>query len=100
MSEIVDLVEDAISEACDYALPLFLLERCARAAINITTQEWQPVETAPKDTRVLVCQMTDGDYERQITCGWLETGSPSEYWFCDIVGLWPTHWMPLPSHPR
>jgi len=47
MSEMKERVENAISEACDYALPPFLLERCARAAIEAMrepTEDMKAVE--------------------------------------------------------
>mgnify|MGYP003385258398 CR=1 FL=1 len=69
-------------------------------------QEWQPIETAPKDGSVVVATWKDT---------WLKTGTRSphihiEAMYFDDVGWWyaydgdgpprpPTHWMPLPAPP-
>ncbi len=60
-------------------------------------REWQPIETAPKDKRVL---LFDGD--------WVSAGAYTDYdnfgWVMDSdegphSGPGPTHWMPLPAPP-
>lgn len=62
--------------------------------------EWLPIESAPKDgTPVLVYQ----DCE-QIVAYWL-IAPPDGCggWHeasCDACGLWPTHWMSLPTPPK
>jgi len=60
--------------------------------------EWQPIETAPIDTEILL-----GPTKRMAICvglncsrdGWV-TETPSEW-----VSIYPpTHWMPLPEPPK
>lgn len=54
---------------------------------------WQPIETAPKDgTWVLAAHASSGDMF--IVC-WRGIG-----WINDDMGeCWPTHWQPLPEPP-
>lgn len=74
----------------------------------MTTQSWQPIDTAPKNGRVLVWTDTDnsrdrwyiesvfeGEHVRCVQVGIL--GADGE-WDCALVGQ-PTHWMPLPEAP-
>lgn len=37
-ASMVEQVSDAIYEACDYAIPLFMVEKCSRAAIEAVRQ--------------------------------------------------------------
>ena len=65
--------------------------------------EWQPIETAPKDGRMVLlfpsrCWAEDSDrgevgYWDNDFHDWGGLGSAAE----DYTG--PTHWMPLPSPP-
>jgi len=68
--------------------------------------DWQPIETAPKDTDVLL-YLKDGGIV--IGEGWHTYdeppyGQPSKelYWINLEIGqvLHPTHWMPLPNPPE
>ncbi len=68
--------------------------------------EWQPIETAPKDLRVLVfVPDTYGNptISGVFTAQWLDGyGWESGYVGCmdEAAGLTaPTHWMPLPIAP-
>ena len=64
--------------------------------------EWQPIETAPKDKRVLELLPKSG-----VASG--EWNSFGNDWWCGMCGGYecdsafddeqPTHWMPLPSPP-
>jgi hypothetical protein len=69
-------------------------------------EEWQPIETAPRDgTSVL---LFDGEIHEGF---WDEvdfnefSGTPVMSWnygnlsWIDDTNFWPTHWMPLPSPP-
>lgn len=82
-------------------------------------EQWQPIETAPKDGRTVLLGMynshgnwrtlrgqyftrevIDSDWENAEDCdeGWYETSVECN----DDVNCWeanPTHWMPLPSPP-
>ena len=74
------------------------------------TQDWQPIDTAPREARGIVASL----YPRE-DVGWMVGEA-----FRDSIGVWwwaqtlpndegfphaaidpqPTHWMPLPSPPR
>ena len=69
--------------------------------------EWQPIETAPETTCILVysndgrqavayCDLTDMDgfYDEPIRV-WNLNG-----WLSGDSGFIPTHWMPLPEPPK
>ena len=60
--------------------------------------EWQPIETAPKDKPILVCQSQNGIVRTARGVNdrgdWITGPSPMDY----IVKI--THWMPLPAAPK
>lgn len=75
------------------------------------TNNWQPIETAPRDgTEIIVCWI-DGGYENDATYmlwddegvnnmfpgveGMWRTASGSATW-TEHAGHGPTHWMPIP----
>lgn len=85
-------------------------------------QEWQPIETAPKDgQRILIGWWEDPDHESwqaraaywedAFECAWseeIEDNLPVAAWTDDAVASFayeethsyqPTHWMPLPEPP-
>lgn len=75
------------------------------------SDNWQPIETAPKDETVVLLwcpQSWDTDFVR--VGWWFEAESPHEDsgWYDDeaashpLTDLYgePTHWMPLPEPPR
>jgi hypothetical protein len=68
--------------------------------------EWQPIETAPKDGRILVCTG-----EREYVAEWQDfKNSKTSIWNGWFVAtndtggcgsfVAPTHWMPLPESPH
>lgn len=61
--------------------------------------EWQPIETAPKDgTRVLVWRKHEAGYSQASRLGvdYYKNGS----WWGSRRLMPPTHWMPLPQAPE
>jgi hypothetical protein len=74
--------------------------------VMMVTDEWQPIETAPKDG-MPVLGYADGDMatvvwrmsatygERAGTWALVTSGS-----FAEDDRWWPTHWMPLPEAPE
>lgn len=68
--------------------------------------EWQPIETAPKDGRSILCFIPlSGGCDRMLVLRWDDgkfLGEPAQ-WKTDVhsfVGFDPTHWMPLPTPPE
>ncbi len=71
---------------------------------------WQPIETAPKKTEILVGRFRN---KKWIFCqsgfyydagDWEGSEKPYWYWHCDhdkngVTDEDPTHWMPLPEPP-
>lgn len=70
----------------------------AEIAALKATHTWQPINTAPKDGKVVIALLPDGDVQKSwyfapssTTCGWM-TGS----------GDWiePIGWIPCPQNPQ
>jgi hypothetical protein len=62
---------------------------------------WQPIETAPKDSSsVILWPYMDDWVNSQITVGYYRAEVPS--WYCEITEQLfdPTQWMPLPEPPE
>lgn len=63
-------------------------------------QDWQPIETAPHDTTVLLYCPNRGlanperIYTGQASGGWWRHGVSTMH-----RDAWATHWMPLPAPP-
>lgn len=66
--------------------------------------EWQTIDSAPKDARILICDIQNGHKivrEAEFFSGkWvahftLIDGYPIPDFYCH-----PTHWMPLPEPPK
>ena len=92
---------EAIHERCGLLLRA-LKQREARVRELEAAQEWQPIETAPKDgTSVLISNgvsVGEAHYEEYAE-GWFWAGGHST----DAVDykVWtPTHWRPLPPPPK
>lgn len=60
--------------------------------------DWQPIETAPKDTTevIVLCGYKD------VRLGWYFAPSSRTQGWLDqrSIRISPTHWMPLPPAPR
>lgn len=67
----------------------------ARDEEPTSANEWQPIETAPRDKAVLL--FGDGKFEVAIWFfgDWGTAGSV----LGDRIGFHPAHWMPLPEPP-
>jgi hypothetical protein len=61
--------------------------------------EWQPIETAPKETPVLIWVGDQALISQQLyeQANWEDTYQ--SFWFWD-TDREPTHWMPLPEPPQ
>lgn len=65
----VERVADAISEGCEYALPPFLLERCAQVAVVIDREEFAKIAESVKvsaNGHPQIDAPTPGDMQRAI----------------------------------
>lgn len=72
---------------------------------------WQPIETAPKDGTVIDVWLGDADApEVDFYCTFGTRRSPGWRWrqgkfrpvhgiHVPVLGVQPTHWMPLPAPP-
>ncbi len=57
--------------------------------------EWQPIETAPKTTQLILAY--NGDIYMLI---FWNGGYWYEWGIGEVKGAEPTHWMPLPEPPK
>ncbi len=78
--------------------------------------QWQPIATVPKDTRVLVfypgipgtvfhphvaISFLDEDERDRTIGGWMDDDEENVGDFsCEFSEHFPTHWQPLPEHPK
>jgi hypothetical protein len=62
----------------------------------MTQNNWQPIETAPKNQRILAC--VSNEYWNIEIVQWHERDNA---WIYGDFDHWmqPTHWMPLPTPP-
>lgn len=76
-------------------------ERIARAALSraraAQSEEWQPIETAPKDGTPILG--TDEDGEQYVIEWWPKGARQDGFYECGDLLRAPTHWRPLPSPP-
>lgn len=59
--------------------------------------QWQPIETAPMDTQLLLAAEFDGPGDWRIKTGYFD--SKSSKWALWGASWKPTRWMPLPALP-
>lgn len=70
----------------------------AQNAELLAAQQWQPIESAPKDQTVLLAGEFAGEGDWRIKCGYF--CSERNFW-CIWGASWtPTHWQPLPPLPE
>ena len=73
--------------------------------------KWQPIETAPKDGKIVLYRPLAWPWARITIGSWNADGyrkNPRPYWKMDRLDVsvaqmrkWePTHWMPLPEPPE
>ena len=78
---------------------------------QMSANGWQPIETAPKDTEVLIGCWSDGEWKWGRSVCFYESGNEFEGefykgWFwsiddcMDTVAENTSHWMPLPAPPE
>ena len=60
----------------------------------MNTNEWQPIETAPRDGKIILIYGEDFG----VTEGRCDQGYWLVFWYHTDVN--PTHWMPLPEPPK
>ncbi len=65
------------------------------------SNEWQPIETAPKDgTRILVYRPGKHNYPKVGIDFWQVNRAPYNCWWHSPSDHQPTHWTPLPESPK
>lgn len=60
-------------------------------------QQWQPIETAPKDRQILLAAQFDHENDWRIKTGWWN--DEIDEWHVLGASWSPTRWMPLPAPP-
>ena len=76
-----------------------------KACVTEAAAGWQPIETAPKDSRVLVWaagavrigRFDDDEYSKKPRPMWSWVGP---WCRADMRASPPSHWMPLPGAPK
>lgn len=61
--------------------------------------EWQPIETAPKDGRTVLVCVADSHFDPSIAHYEDAWGVLQADFSFHILNERPTHWMPLPAPP-
>lgn len=74
-----------------------LISHRARLLGHIKAQDWRPIETAPRDEKILL--WVPG--ERYPLKGWWCKRHQWETYECGLISSdTPTHWQPLPASPH
>lgn len=102
-----------ISERADAMIAKFVASLPTSAQATAKVQQWQPIETAPKDNRILLGWVVGIFTGINCVIGRWNNDSyakkPRPYWTHDLERLTtvygtrsnqPTHWMPLPEPPE
>lgn len=72
------------------------IEEAVATVCNILNNQWQPIETAPKDESWIITYTPNGYYRGVHHNRWSEKNN--SWWKDNIIDL-PTHWQPLPKPP-
>lgn len=102
--------EDVIAEYIDrkfWGVPkdAAALIAALRTAGFVIEQDWQPIETAPRDGTAVLCwpfnysSLFEGKAEPEIVIGFFS----EDDWWCESTvakTFDPTHWCPLPTPPQ
>ena len=96
--------KDQIKTACgwraDFELPFIaerILDHCVDRIKQLEAQQWQPIESAPKDgtyVLLLLAKPRNVIQARWSAMGW------TDCWCAYVAPYSPTHWMPLPEAPQ
>lgn len=61
--------------------------------------EWQPIETAPKDGTEIVAHDSKTGRSHVTWCVLRHWHDPDDHYYSEASDFIPTHWMPLPPPP-
>jgi hypothetical protein len=70
------------------------------AFAGVTEMTWYSIETAPKDTPILLFCPENSIHIGECWTNYTEDDNPPFYMNLEIGEIYPTHWMPLPEPPK
>ena len=98
--ELIDEAREWTEKDCQ-RMPISTFDLIERLSAALEAQEWQPIETAPKDAVILAFNPMVGIYTTQYAGGeWPLRGLVPNLPCSCIWYPRPTHWRPLPPAPE
>ena len=100
-----NVIADAIWYQDDQEVNAHRATAAIRTAGLVIEQDWQPIETAPRDGTAVLCwpfnysSLFEGKAEPEIVIGFFS----EDDWWCESTvakTFDPTHWRPLPTSPQ